>query len=187
VRPFGVAELGVSLNKMDLIAISTAHYPTLLKALSLEENEFISIDDGDFWGEKLENGWIFLRATKSNYSLTSPNLARISANCEFYNAKFIGTTMFSLASYWNRGRNIWSIWHDPDRKWDHLGIEGSPPSQLSDIKKHLFAKQRTNGGKKSIVNYIFNIPIHLLGSILNYNFDDSTTNGDLVGYKPVEN
>jgi len=170
---------------MDLLAVTESSYKKLLSALSITETEFQSMDDGDYWGEKIGNGWVFLRATRGNYSLVTKTLTRISAECEFYSAMFSGVTMFSCVSFWSHGQKLWEVSHSSEDGWKDLTVSGKPPSQLADIRKRLFAEQHENGGRNSLVNYIFNVPIDLLGSIINYDFDRCDTGGDLVGYQPL--
>lgn len=99
-------------------------------------------------------------------------LAKLSAAGEVVSCFVEDHVMFSSASGWNRGNQVWKVFHDGERGRYHSDIVGAPPAVLADVQKRLTEKQEEAGGEKADVDYIYDIPAELAKALTGFRHDE---------------
>jgi hypothetical protein len=79
--------------------------------------------------------------------------------------------MFSSASGWNRGKQIWRVLHDCEKGRYHLEITGTALAALADIRKRLTEAQNADGGEKADGDHIYDIPAELARTLTDFRHD----------------
>jgi len=79
--------------------------------------------------------------------------------------------MASVACAARDGAELWRVSHVND-PWDRLDVSGEPPAALAAIRGEFFRKQEEDGGEKSGVDYVHEIPLELAKSVCGYRADE---------------
>src|SRR5579859_2468714 len=95
-------------------------------------------------------------------------LATLSAETEVVSCFVEDHVMFSSASGWMRGKQIWRIFHDSEKGRYHLEMTGKPPAALAAIRERLKEEQEGAGGEKAEVDYIDEIPAELAKALTGF-------------------
>jgi len=101
-------------------------------------------------------------------------LAKVSMHCEIVTCSLSENTMFSAASQWQDGRNLWRVEHDGgSRGVEDLKCSGELPPEFAPIHDRLFATQKsdTSEWRGHGTDYIFEIPVELVGELTGYRYD----------------
>jgi hypothetical protein len=78
-------------------------------------------------GTEISSGWyVILQAGKSSVASDSA-LARVSAGCEVVTCFIEDHVMFSRATGWKDGRQVWEISHDSDADVMDIEVIGETP------------------------------------------------------------
>lgn len=85
-------------------------------------------------------------------------LGRLSAECEVVIGEVEEHVMYSMAQGWKHGQKSWVVIHDAQKDRDHLEVQGELPVMFGAIRDQLRSEQQAAGGKKTDVDYIFDIP-----------------------------
>jgi hypothetical protein len=99
-------------------------------------------------------------------------LAKLSAEGEVVSCFVEDHVMFSSASGWARGKQVWKVFHDCEKGRYHLETAGAAPIVLAGIQKRLVEKQDAVGGEKADVDYIHDIPAELVKAMTGFRHDE---------------
>lgn len=98
-------------------------------------------------------------------------LARLSAQGEVVSCFVEDHVMYSSAAGWNRGRQVWKVFHDCEKGRYHLDVAGAPPPELKEIRERLRQGQDAAGGEKADVDFIYDIPAEVAKSLTGFRHD----------------
>jgi hypothetical protein len=123
-------------------------------------------------GAGLPSGWYLVVTDRSGHPLTRDTvLQRLSAGCEVVTGDVEEHVMVSVATGWKDGQSVWSVVHDAQRDMEHLETQGDLPAAFGGIRDKLLSKQQAAGGRKTDVDYIFDVPVELAQSLTGYRHD----------------
>ena len=122
-------------------------------------------------GADLPGGWFLIWANACDYVDRLP-LQRLSSGAEIMTCIVEEHVMFSSASAWNDGRQIWSVSHNAQQGIGHLQVEGEPPPAFADIRERLMAEQRRAEAEARDVDYIFDIPVEMARAMTGFRYDE---------------
>lgn len=135
-------------------------------------------------GAELPRGWYLVVASRSGHRLMHDQIfQRLSAGCEVVTGDVEEHVMVSVATGWKEGQRVWAVTHDAQRDMEHLRTEGELPAAFTNIRDRLRSKQRTSGGRRADVDYIFDVPIELAQTLTGYRHDADIPG---VGAEPFE-
>jgi hypothetical protein len=121
---------------------------------------------------ELPTGWTILFANDFDYG-SAEHLVALSAGATVLSCQVEEHIMFSAAHCCEDARPSWSVWHDSQHGRYNLSTQGAPPPALAPIKRQMIAAQDRDGGARSIVDYIFDIPVLLAAELTGYRHDRS--------------
>jgi hypothetical protein len=120
-----------------------------------------------FCGGALPTGWFLVIHGRHEY--TNDEVRQLSRGCEVIACSVEEHVMFSRASGWKDGEQIWSITHAAEEGDAHLEVEGEPPAGFAAIRDRLTRQQEEEGG----ADFIFNIPVDMAKEITGYIHDEA--------------
>jgi hypothetical protein len=123
--------------------------------------------DSPFSLAALPTGWMILFANDVDFG-AAEHLIGLSAGARLLSCQAEEHVMFSAAHACTDGQALWSVWHDAQSGMYHLSTAGRPPAELEAILLRLTAQQDAAGGGRSMVDYIFDIPVELAADLTGY-------------------
>jgi hypothetical protein len=117
---------------------------------------------------KLLTGWYLVLYNR--HEIENQKLAKLSSGGEVVSCFVEDHVMFSSASGWNRGRQVWKVFHDCKKGTYHVETIGAVPAVLVEVRKRLTAEQDAAGGEKA-VDYIYDIPAELAKALTGFRHD----------------
>jgi hypothetical protein len=133
---------------------------------------------------EIPSGWQVVLYNRSE--VDNQVLARLSAEGEVVSCFVEDHVMFSSASGWEHGNQVWRVFHDCEKGRYHLEIAGTPPAALAEIQKRLTEKQDAAGGERADVGYICDIPAELAKALTSFRHDEDIQDADGDVYKVLE-
>ena len=119
----------------------------------------------------LLNGWFLLVADRAEHSLIRDNtLRQLSIGCEIVTCTVEEHVMFSEATCWRDGHQVWRVTHSAHLGIEHLETQGELPPIFGDIRDRLCSKQQVAGGPKAGFDCIFDIPVELARMLTGYRY-----------------
>jgi hypothetical protein len=95
--------------------------------------------------------------------------------------------MFSTASGWSEGEEIWRVAHDGGEKgMFHLEVKGEPPAELHKIRREQVEKQDADGGAKSEVDHLYEVPAELAKALTSFRHDEDIAGTSGAIYEVLE-
>lgn len=130
------------------------------------------IPDSPLTGLDLPSGWYLVIANNQPPSFFAESaIKRLSAHCEAVICFVEEHVMYSSATGWKNGFQVWAVRHDAQIGVEHLEALGDPPSNFTTIRDRLRALQVAAGGKNADVDHTFDIPVQLAYSLTGYRHD----------------
>ena len=80
--------------------------------------------------------------------------------------------MASSSEFWSGGSRTWWISHEGIDGPKGLDFSGAVPNNFPQVKSEMEAKQKQEGGEKSQVDYLFEIPLLVAKSITGFKHDE---------------
>lgn len=134
-------------------------------------NVFEEIPESDITGAVLPSGWYLITANRGHPPfMEDSTLKRLSQTAEVVTSFVEEHVMYSAASLWAGGREVWSVMHAAEDGIEHLEAKGSLPSIFGPMSERLHAKQAA-GGREARVDHIFDIPVEMVVQIIGYRYD----------------
>lgn len=82
--------------------------------------------------------------------------------------------MFSSASSWIDGKEIWKVWHDGGEiGHTHLEVRGKLPPEYEDMRKDMLEKQAAADRDKEPVDYVYDLTAELAKKLVGFRHDES--------------
>jgi len=95
--------------------------------------------------------------------------------------------MFSCASRWSSGNEVWRVAHDGCEKgMFHLEVKGQPPARLETIRRKMLDRQEADGGAKSDVDHIYEVPVELAKELTGFRHDEDVPGANGAMYEVLE-
>jgi hypothetical protein len=131
--------------------------------------EYEEIPESLFQAAELANGWYLVVADGCAYAEGEAPLDDLSKGGEIVTCSVEEHVMWSSATGWKNGKQIWSIVHDAQKNSDHLHAKGELPPVFAGVRDNLIRAQRND----SDVDYIFDIPVQVAEAITGFKYDQS--------------
>ena len=129
-------------------------------------------------GHHLPDGAYLLVLDQCDHAFVSEKrLAQISVASEALGCSIEEHVMYVHATYWENGRNLWSLKHEGDRPEGRYTIiaSGSPPRSFQALRDEYAAKQTSDPD----VDWYFEMPLALAKQLSGFKHDE--TNPTLDG------
>ena len=124
-------------------------------------------------GAASDAGWYLIVADGAeNRFITPPVLARLSRGCEVLTCTVEEHVMFSQATGWRDGRELWTVTHEGEDGPAGLDESGALPPEYRAIRDALMAQQAAEGGADADVDFLFDIPVTLVQRFIEYKHDE---------------
>lgn len=149
---------------------------TVLSELSLRPTGERSLTgESPFVGAASADGWYLVVADEAESELLAPSvLERLSRGCEVVTCTVEEHVMFSEATGWKDGHRRWHVSHHGEDGPVGLEATGELPPQFASIRAELEAAQEAEGGADAEVDYLFDIPVRVAGSLTDYRHDEES-------------
>jgi hypothetical protein len=158
--------------------VSRKDRQSLLRELGLEttgkSGEF---SDFELAGHALPNGNYLLVMRKCDHPFVSDkHLARVSLDCNALACSIEEHVMYAYASYWDDGKNLWSMKHrgDTDEGRNDLTISGTPPDSFKVIRDD-YAKRQLGDQE---VDWCFEMPLAIAKQLTSFRHDETNAGLD---------
>lgn len=142
------------------------------------------IPESNVVAAEISNGWHLVLYNRCE--VNDHVLAKLSAVGEVVSCFVEDHVMFSSASGWACGKQVWRVLHDCEKGRYHLEIAGAPPAGLANIQKQLTEKQDAAGGEKADVDYIYEIPAELAKALTGFRHDEDIKGPEEGAYRVLE-
>ncbi|HVY34209.1 MAG TPA: hypothetical protein VG960_07285 [Caulobacteraceae bacterium] len=120
---------------------------------------------------ELPSGWTVILAADFNYP-SPARMAAVSLGGKALACSINERTMYSVARFYEDGKAVWSVDHDGGEKGVyHLDVAGDPPSELTEVRARLTARQDEKGGEDSDTDYLIELSGELSQVLCGYHFD----------------
>src|SRR5262249_6500818 len=104
--------------------------------------EYEEIPDAPHQGAELADGWYLVFADGCAYAEDEAPLEALSKDSEIVTCSVEEHVMFSSATGWKDGRQLWSIVHDSQQGLDDIDAEGELPPVYAGIRDNSLRAQR---------------------------------------------
>jgi hypothetical protein len=142
------------------------------------------IPESEVSGAELPGGWYMIVSDHDRLELTSERvLARLSNLGETVACVVEEHTNTCYALSWRDARCIWWIWHEGHRDENNLETGGVLPPEFAAIRDQLIARLQESRGEEPPVDYIFDIPLETVYSLIGYRHDQDIP---ALGREPFE-
>lgn len=142
--------------------------PTVLAALQFKvTGEAGAYYDFSFSVGALANGWTIVWSEDEEYCSPSLGVA-LSAESAVLICWVNETVMNSSTRYFDRGRQLWHVWHEGHEDPSHIASEGSPPDTLASLISD--ARQAQSEDKE--VDFLFDVPLNVAEQLCGFKHDD---------------
>lgn len=125
-------------------------------------------------GTTTTSGWYLIVLDEAEHRLIGDAvIARLSRGCEVLTCTVEEHVMFSQATGWHDGRELWRVTHRGEDGPVGLDTRGDLPAQFSRIRDDLTAQQQAEGGADADVDFLFDIPVVLVQAFTGFKHDES--------------
>lgn len=126
-------------------------------------------------GAELKNGWFLLVGQGCDHRLISDNqLAVLSARWECLSCAIEEHVMFSSASLWKQGSEVWSVSHDAQKGISNVESSGDTPKSFSSLREKMLECQEAEGGDSADVDFVFDVPLLLAKELTGFKHDEES-------------
>jgi hypothetical protein len=169
------------------IAFKNICKPEALKRLRFRDTGHDDpLNQAPFSMADLPSGWALLYVNDFQFG-KDEHLVDLSAEGTVVACQVEEHIMFSAAHFYTSGKEVWSVWHDSDQggRYD-VSTRGVAPPQLAAIVECLAALQDRNGGKKSMIDFLFEAPVELAAELTGYRRSQTLFAGHPLHFTAVE-
>jgi hypothetical protein len=122
-------------------------------------------------GVQLPSGWYVVLFDHDE--VKDSLLEKLSRNGEVVSCFVEDHVMFSSASGWIEGKEIWKVWHDGgELGHTHLETRGKLPPEFEDMRKVLFEKQVAADRDNEPVDYVYDLTAELAKRLVGFRHDE---------------
>jgi hypothetical protein len=140
--------------------------------------------ESDIVGAELPSGWSLIVFQRN--VISDRHLKELSTLGEVVTCFVEDHVMFSMASAWKEGIQLWSVTHDCEKGKFHLESGGSAPSTLNGIQQRLSAQQKEQGGEQAEVDFLYDAPAELAKEIVGFRHDQEVEGATGSIFKVLE-
>ncbi len=159
------------------IGVQGASQEKVLGALGLEPMPDAPADymfSGDFACRAFPGGWFVVTSIQGldladDLVKAAATTDQMAVGCEMSTI-----VMYSEAHGYHGGQLQWSVTHDPDDEGHPLAVEGTPPAILADLE----AKALKAQAGEDDVDYVFEVPMQLVGHYTGFVYNDEEAPAD---------
>jgi hypothetical protein len=128
-------------------------------------------DRGEYQAVVLPAGWVLVECRLSGNGVVADGelLKRLSQSGSVVGCDEESHVMYSAASEWREGREIWSVVHSSEKARDHLAITGVPPDGWTKIRDEFLEQQHRE--PQGDVDCIYEIPLTVAEHLVGYRSD----------------
>jgi hypothetical protein len=125
--------------------------------------------DGDIAAGELPGGWILVTFRDLLHPLTSEQMMKgLSDGRRIIVCRIEEHVNYSSAEAWKDSVRLWSIEHEGDTDVPTLDVKGDLPEPYTKLARDA----RQNQQADPEVDYLFEVPLHLVGSITGFKHDE---------------
>jgi homoserine O-acetyltransferase len=129
--------------------------------------------ESEFVGAPAEDGWYLIVMDGAEHRLLQPDaLERLSAGCDVLTCTVEEHVMFSEATGWRDGQQLWRVRHVGEDGPVGIEEDGTFPPEYPSIRDRLVKEQEAAGGSDADVDHLFDIPVVLVKSFVGYKHDE---------------
>lgn len=122
---------------------------------------------------KLDTGWRIIWCNKYDSPIIgSKKLAEISLERDVLFCLVEEHVMASSSEFWSGGNRKWWISHEGENGPKGLDVAGELPECFPKLKREMEEAQKTEGGDKADVDYIFEIPLKVAQTLVGFKHDE---------------
>lgn len=143
--------------------------------------------ESPFVGGQSDAGWYLLVMPGAEHHLLQPEaLERLSAACEVVTCTVEEHVMFSQATRWHHGRQVWAVTHEGEAGPVGVEEQGTLPPEYPLIRDPLMREQGAAGGAEADVDHLFDIPVKLAQALVGYRHDERSPAFEGGGFEVLE-
>ena len=94
--------------------------------------------------------------------------------------------MFSEATGWRDGQRLWSVTHKGEDGPTGIIEQGALPSEYPAIRNTFTSQQEAEGGIDADVDFLFEIPVVLVQTFIDYKHDEESPAFEEPGFELLE-
>lgn len=159
--------MGLAMSWMAIEGLAQAEvYDRLKLTPTGKRGDFL---DGEIAAGELPGGWILVTFRRLQHPLTSePTLKHLSDGRRVIVCHIEEHVNYSAAETWKDGARLWSIEHEGDTELPTLDVKGELPEPYT----RLASDARQDQQADPEVDYLFEVPLHLVASITGFKHDE---------------
>jgi hypothetical protein len=129
----------------------------------------------------LSNGWVILlfRMRDNGVVADTQLLEELSRTWRVFGCDEETHVMYSAASEWRDGREVWAVIHRSDEAPDHVDVRGTLPADAIAVKDEYVAKHAAATAAGDNVDHVYEIAVALGRRVVGYSLD-GPENDDLA-------
>jgi hypothetical protein len=164
------------------VAVRGMSRAEVLKTLGVAgTGRFDEVPEAPLCGAALPTGWYVVVAERMG-ALEVEVAGRLSRGGESVACWIEEHMMFSMACGFSKGKERWSVTHDPEEGVMSLETSGRLPPAFAAIRDELLGKQRPHGR----IDYVFGVPIDLCASLTGFRHDHDIEGADERPFELLE-
>jgi hypothetical protein len=177
--------MGVSLS---WLAVRGKSVETVRRELQLRGTGNLGdIPGSPFVGSVSDSGWHLIVARGCEHRIVStPVLERLSIDCEVLTCTVEEHVMFSEATGWRNGKRLWTVTHKGEDGPKGISADGALPEEYPAIRDGFISRQEAEGGAKADVDLLFEIPVVLVQTFIDYKHDEESPAFERHGFELLE-
>lgn len=145
------------------------------------------IPKSPFVGSASDAGWYLIVARGCEHRiLSAPVLERLSIGCDVLTCTVEEHVMFSEATRWQNGKRLWSVTHKGEDGPKGISADGALPAEYPSIRDNFISQQEAEGGAEADVDFLFEIPVVLVQTFIDYRHDEASPAFETRGFELLE-
>ncbi|MCW5802115.1 MAG: hypothetical protein KIT31_06990 [Deltaproteobacteria bacterium] len=157
------------------IAIEGASVEQVARELRLRPAPADAAEDPDagiYMASVLPGGWVLLvhRLEYDGVVADREQLEKLSRGRRVVGCDEESHVMYSAASEWREGREVWAVIHSSEEALDHLHARGDLPAGWSSVKDELMAQHAAAAKSGEGVDYAYEVPLVTAKLVVGYRF-----------------
>lgn len=143
-------------------------------------------DEPEIGGVRLKSGWylVWFESFPGVQGRTE-FIQAISKSADVLTCMVEEHVMFSYASLWRDGQEVWHVAHQGDEAVDNLSVAGDPPPELDGIRREIEQRQAEEDESAAEVDHMFDIPLELARKLTGFKHDEAE-DGEFPVYEELE-
>ena len=145
------------------------------------------IPKSSFVGSHSDAGWYLIVARGCEHRIIGGLVIKpLSIGCEVLTCTVEEHVMFSEATGWRDGQRVWSVTHKGEDGPKGIIEQGTLPSEYPGIRDNFLSQQEAEGGINAGVDFLFEIPVVLVQTFIDYKHDEESPAFEKSGFELLE-